>query len=719
MNWEALSPDIDLSHGSTCSVLKDNVLVIGGNSSQQSNVCPSTYLRVCSYSLKTLEWQAVHVNSNGVANRRNHAVATVGNSVVVFGGVHTMGYNALIGDVVTCTPTAFGIKCTQLEAPSMARMGHTANTFGDGRRVVVFGGQKAEGCSPDVWVFVPENDSWIEVELDPANVAVPAGRMHHSAAVCGDKNQFLIISGGVCPSEGEEAAPGNSVSSEVWVLDLTAFVVDAPPEATDAPAADAKSKKPAKGAPAGPVKPVATWSLAAVAEDAPVMECKFHHTTYKASADADSAFRIAVMGGLSHTQPPPPVGAVTMLELTRAPSGEFAVKVESKEEAGPGAGSSFGCNFVPLSEPTSPVIADPADEGDASSPRDPAALIVASPAPVALLGMNMSSVNVLELQEARSGSSMRSRDHHSHASLKSVNSHKQSRELQMSNSSVGVRLLPLTQDAALVTSLRAQVAENERLAVLRANKGQIPVDEGDLQGRWEALFRDRRVELGSGDYYEGEVVYRDRGEVWDISSRPEDRTAEVELIARLGDAEACGVSVVRNGAGMLVRDEDRTEISGSWSDDVLSGPGLLVNRTSGQVYRGGFKKGVFSGMGKLFLGSVANELYDGEFRGGKRHGAGRLFSVRITDKYQHNNNVGLDIIDNVSSTSYDVKMTLAYDGEWSNDAMSGHGTCILADGSTYTGMLACLFVLFISLCLCLIHIFWGCRLPIKQSTQRE
>lgn len=679
MNWETLSPDNSLAQGCSCTVLDDSAYVIGGSSSTESFANPSTHLRVSCFSIKALEWQGVHVNANGIMNRRNHAAVSLNGSVVVFGGTLVQscsGNEDLCEDVVTCTPSPFGIRCLSVETPSMARMGHSANVFGDGKRAVIFGGNTAEGISSEALIYAPAGEGWIPVEVEGQG---PSGRTYHSAVVCGDSNQYLVVSGGL--TAAAEGAAGVVATGEVWVLDLTAYIVDVPPEPAEP--VDTKGKKGGKAG-AGPAKPTATWML--VADAGGIFEPRFRHFTYVADPTA-SPMRLCVLGGMSQTSPPASTNTMVSVDLTKSGT-DFALEaVDEDAPVGPHA-SSYGCVYASLSEPVSAEL--PSAEEEGASPRSPP--VVPMSAPAAILMLNQGTMNTLELPPrqpalSRQGShSSVPGSHKPSGSVKSSHSHKHSREVAAANVSSGVKMYALG-DSEYVERLRWQVTENARLALLRANKGRVE-ESPDGVDRWAQLFRDRAIDSGDGNTYVGDVVYVGGGETLTLESRPNEKSAETALIERISGVDSV-YRPVRHGKGVLKVTGSETEYSGDWCDDCMAGEGTFVNRESGLVYKGQFAANVFDGVGKLYYGLQAGELYDGQFAGGQRHGVGRLYAVRLKPLggQQLGSEVGLEIIDGVESTAYECNLTVIYDGDWVKDARTGHGTYILPDGSTYTGCL--------------------------------
>ena len=169
--------------------------------------------------------------------------------------------------------------------------------------------------------------------------------------------------------------------------------------------------------------------------------------------------------------------------------------------------------------------------------------------------------------------------------------------------------------------------------------------------------------------------------------------------------EGQGVYTVKGSGDVTNTTSNTTSIStymGAWSDNNMSGDGCLVMHKEQSVYKGLFENNQYSEFGKLYCGTESesgsgkSEYYVGEFFNNKRSGGGKLYEVEnvgMVDQELLVNEVGMVIIDNTTSSSIIMsvegvyKAQLVYEGDWMDGEMSGHGTRILPDGSSYTGPL--------------------------------
>lgn len=125
--------------------------------------------------------------------------------------------------------------------------------------------------------------------------------------------------------------------------------------------------------------------------------------------------------------------------------------------------------------------------------------------------------------------------------------------------------------------------------------------------------------------------------------------------------------------------------NGYYEGDVVCGKphgSGMLRLNDGTQYTGAFFQGVFHGYGFLVMNG---SKYDGEFKNGKRHGHGHWVQSNgdlydgnmVEDKYSgYGKYVG-------------ANNSFCYEGNWSNNQMSGQGKLRYTDGAVYEGEFFC------------------------------
>lgn len=92
----------------------------------------------------------------------------------------------------------------------------------------------------------------------------------------------------------------------------------------------------------------------------------------------------------------------------------------------------------------------------------------------------------------------------------------------------------------------------------------------------------------------------------------------------------------RHGNGVLkLIDPSECQIEGKFVDDELPKYVKYTDKSTGEVYEGGFKGELPSGSGKYYFPD--GKFYEGEFKRGLKHGHGTmLFDVKGVRKYEGN-----------------------------------------------------------------------------------
>ena len=150
--------------------------------------------------------------------RTGHAMATLGNKVMLFGGV---GASGSLDDTWEWDGARWTRRSPMVSPPP--RSGHAMATLGD--RVVLFGGSDAVGNAlGDLWEW--DGSTWLSKSASPG----PEERTGHAMATLGDK--VILFGAGVVPRGSSFVAPDlwqwDGTSWKQLVFCSTAYVNDGP-----------------------------------------------------------------------------------------------------------------------------------------------------------------------------------------------------------------------------------------------------------------------------------------------------------------------------------------------------------------------------------------------------------------------------------------------------------------------------------------------------------
>ena len=379
MNLEIFSKNKTSPIGATASVLNDTgMFCLVGGSDGDSDSSDSQYLKVRCLDIENAIWKPSFVDTNYIKNRSFHASTVLQDKIYLFGGcVATYEDGMSIApseEIVKIESVRFGMAASvQLSSEFTARQGLTANTVGPEKaRAVLFGGCSTESTnfSSDVFMFVPDavteegNEMLKLVDVDPA--ILPPARAYHSSAISGHMNQYLIIYGGIDQSK----APLN----DVWVLDLTLVLL--PPE-PPAPV-DPKAKKGKEE----PVIPMAKWTQIVIEE--PAYPPSYMHSCFV--MDNTDSLELYILGGIS-TPGALPFEGLRQISISKGEGGVFSIgqeiRVPSRTE---GAEESkgydptdsltcYGSVVAPVSDTLFMTI-PPSPEGEQPIPPSPPVFVM-------------------------------------------------------------------------------------------------------------------------------------------------------------------------------------------------------------------------------------------------------------------------------------------------------------------------------------------------------
>jgi len=170
------------------ATLGNNVILFGGDAPTSDGLSSTIYGDTWQWDGTT--WTALAPPTSPPA-RTNHAMATLGNKVVLFGGTPTamrfydpsLPAPAGEGDTWTWDGTTWTELAPSTSPP--ARMNHAMATLGN--KVILFGGEVAGGLTDDTWEW--DGTTW--AQLSPPTS--PPARMNHTMATVGNK---VILFGG-------------------------------------------------------------------------------------------------------------------------------------------------------------------------------------------------------------------------------------------------------------------------------------------------------------------------------------------------------------------------------------------------------------------------------------------------------------------------------------------------------------------------------------------
>ena len=629
--------------GSSASVIKDKVLIIGGielNESPSSN----PFLQVRCVNILSTEWTPSFVDSKSILNRSFHASVTLKESIIIFGGCekrYDQQYRLIPSkEIVKIDNTAFGLKCSILaESLHIQKQGLTAVVVGkESDKVLLFGGigplneTLKTPYSSEVFLFQEKSNEVISIEIS-ATGERPSARAFHSCIPFGDINQYALIFGGQAESK--------TALNDFWILDISEILaaLDAPPEAAPV-VPDKKAAKPAKGKEKEVKGPVAYWTK--LSSSTPLCPPRYMHSSCIVSPKGSPSSSVFVFGGLTEAGPAL-LGDVFVSTLAKNEQGKFsASEFRSVERApavmGKGAKGKLPSNLSVYGMAVA-TVSDSVLKFAKANPNlsfDRTGFNTALPPATA--ATDLGGEVVLEGESSQPslllifGGKRAVRPSQPAASLNA----KALRQLDAENRHLEnvSYMLVLNQESKLVRKILRSVKANNADLFAEAKT----VD--DTKGR-----NTQRVEFPDGSVYEGEVAnilpIEPDDDITDEEggegAKPEgdDLSTERSIVPISSDIphglgfmqyangsryDGQWSNGLRHGSGKFV-DSEGSVYDGDFNNDFQTGIGTLVSR-DGTNYTGGFLNGQYDGDGTI---SYPNgDVFKGSFSRGLRDGAGTL-----------------------------------------------------------------------------------------------
>ena len=689
----ALTPP---SLGASAAVLPGTAtaIVVGGvQTGGGGGQTPPLLLRIQCYDIALGAWApSRYCNTNGVANRCYHSSASLGPaSVYVFGGCTDMEKEQCANDVVRLTENEFGVNAAvEVTHECVARVGQTACAVGkDKKLALLYGGAAWQETSlprkkcyhSDLWIFqgnsaVEGGHAFFQVDLQPGE-AEPAARAHHSVAVLGDVNQFVLVFGG-------EAA-GGVLLGDLWLLDLTATLAGADgllgkPSADPAPAADAKGKDAKKPPPAKKGQPTssataARWTQIKLPVSSPTAALPFSprrlHSCVFSPTDGRSG-ELVVFGGAGENGPLS--AGLARLRVEVSADGKPAVSevaaetatddMEEEQKADGGAATAmavFGAATTIFYE----SVGDAADPAPPGEMKATAALVFG--------GQFFHADGALPLAPIAAPSHIIVIDATSDVATRHRGGAAAGPPVLIGDDSA-----PVTDDiqeeteGPLGITYTYEGAKGDGGA--RHGFGRLYSSATGLvyEGHWShnEYHGTGKLTLENGDVYEGLF---ERGEQTGAGRLTTAEGAEVTGTFKNGiiaAGTATNMSLVRGGSCVGL-------YSGGLVDGLPSGPQGTCEYTDGATYTGAWRSGKRNGEGR-WVGTLLEE-YTGKFVGDKKSGRGRF--VWASGEYFD----GIWLYDAMVRGERRYADGSIYVGEFKNSKRSGDGDLILADGSRCSG----------------------------------
>ena len=263
--FDLLSSDGCNITGSTASCIGNKVYVVGGKRGQRSAVSP--LIQINCFDLDSKSWIPIYNNTNGILNRFFHTSCVINSDIYVFGGcpvAHEFSEECT-REVIRIRDTECGILSVvhSLEE-NVARQGQSSCLMGKSKKsIVLYGGASIEKdpviigypskiYSSNVSLFSSSSDSYTlsQIEINSED-DIPVGRAFHTAVVCGDENELMIICGG---------RNSDGLLKDMWILDMTAILSTG--DTTPILSASQKIKKPLNEKKKGSssLNPTAKWT---------------------------------------------------------------------------------------------------------------------------------------------------------------------------------------------------------------------------------------------------------------------------------------------------------------------------------------------------------------------------------------------------------------------------------------------------------------------------
>jgi hypothetical protein len=305
--------DHDVS-GSTSCCIEDIAYTVGGCGSDQRGKKP--FLQVDCLNLISKLWMPTYLNSNGILNRSYHCSCVIDRDIFLFGGCTTGNdefCNQNSDEVIRIHKTVFGLVSTIHSVDnSVSCQGQSVSVMGKFKSyILLYGGMAFVKDNSDqsassavfrsnlsTFSYGHSEASFCSVEVAPED-EVPPGRAFHTAVVCGDDSEYLIICGG----RNREMC-----LNDIWLLDMTSILLtlDSANSSTKEKRIidSSKDKKPASTKRKG-THPTARWSKVKIHGEIPFLPRQLHCsyfipcTEYGLSSSSNG--HIYFFGGLSES----------------------------------------------------------------------------------------------------------------------------------------------------------------------------------------------------------------------------------------------------------------------------------------------------------------------------------------------------------------------------------------------------------------------------------
>lgn len=291
--FDILSSDDCNITGSTASCVGNKVYIVGGKRCQRSFVSPLLHINCFDLNLKS--WIPIYSNTSGILNRLFHSSCVINTDIYLFGGCTVLSE---LGDecsreIIRIRDTEYGMVSTVHSLDeNVARQGQSACLMGKARKcVVLYGGASVEKdptivgypskiYSTNVSLFAGSSESFAlsQIEINSED-EIPVGRAFHTAVVCGDENEMMIICGG---------RNNDGLLKDIWILDMSSTLNIG--DATPLLSASQKIKKTVNDKKKGfsSLNPTAKWSKLQLSETIVFAPRYLHSSFYVPSSNGGS-----------------------------------------------------------------------------------------------------------------------------------------------------------------------------------------------------------------------------------------------------------------------------------------------------------------------------------------------------------------------------------------------------------------------------------------------
>lgn len=255
-----------------------NIYIVGGAPAGPPS---AHHLQVQCFDPVAVKHINIAVNSSGASNRSYHSAIEMPGYVLLLGGELSDGSPAT--GIVRCSIGDEGFSSTILSPNGISRKGMSGISVGpDGGQIgVLFGGCAQNQYFDDVVLVKPGTVAGTcELQPVPLTGEKPVARAFAACCVCGENNQYVVISGGF---------DGRNVLDDLWILDTTKSI----------PSLNAEESITTKSGKAGKnviVEEALKWTKVQI--NLPAKRFKHSCYSYKQS---DDTWRIGVVGGINRS----------------------------------------------------------------------------------------------------------------------------------------------------------------------------------------------------------------------------------------------------------------------------------------------------------------------------------------------------------------------------------------------------------------------------------